>query len=560
MVPTSTLVMIFSMFALDTANVEAHQVADVYYATKMADRFTLFAAHRKSEVDQMHEKEQTRLQEAIQSAPDLHDKSVLEVTETRNEESRLESQNALNEMLNFVTTLKQAMGARGSAVSCLDLTCGMNAICQDSMVRGARCTCIDGYEGDGFVCNPPSSFMAHALFEVSRSPISSQVADIHVSLLHGGTVAVLYRDISRQHRGYMMLGKPDATTMRWTPPSPFSKESQAFGPTLVQLRNSTAVAIAYRDQNRGGSGILHSGVYDPSRSEIRMGALRAFAKHQAQGVTMVPLPDSRLALLYSEHVLQGPAKLLAGGAMYGTAVLARVHGDGSAPELFGKHRFLSGPVSRLTSTMLSPTSFVVAYRQGDTTSDGKKAEASCILANLIGTELVFHPKPLSLEPEMSQMWARSLALIQDNTFTYTYHSGNEKKTKQAVIHADPRTHDMTLLQKPTVISEGFTPFVGTVSTSAPLLERDSKVTSLLQKEGPRLFTYYNSDGTSNPRARMCKVARGGLPSECRELDWARRDLSAAAGTPLADGRMLFVFTDARGIPFYQFVGLLEPDL
>jgi hypothetical protein len=236
---------------------------DVYYVSKMVDKFAAFSAKHKGAVDTFHINEQKRLEDAITQAESDEDKTLLEVTATRNEESRLEAQNAFNEMTNFVSTLKQAMGAEGGVAVCEDLTCGSHGYCAVDAAIGAKCFCKAGYQGDGFVCKPPSQFQPQALIKYASTQSLPQVADMHVSLLQDGHVGVAFRDMSDVHKGKVIVGKPNIDGMTWGEPVLISDGSGAFGPVLVALPETQAVAIAYRDEDRGGSAVLRSGKFDP---------------------------------------------------------------------------------------------------------------------------------------------------------------------------------------------------------------------------------------------------------------------------------------------------------
>lgn len=567
----------------------ATATADVYYVTKTADKFASFSAWRRRAVDEFHYAEQARLERAIQQASRGEDKSLLEVTATFNEESRLEAQNAFNEMQNFVTTLKQSMGAVGSAASCQDLMCGTRAFCAESAAEGVRCRCEEGYEGNGFVCNPPTNPSPHTLIYSAPNQPPPQVADLDITMLPGNVVVVAYRDVNMLHRGFLMVGGAEVSRMRWGAPACFSGSSQAFGPALVGLDGVPGgLAIAYRDENRGGSGFLLGARVDQATlSLVNLSVAKPFARHLAQGTSLVAFPQSRVAVFFAEHVLGGVAGRLSGGAMYGAALLAQVPAGGAAePQLLGKHRFEAGPVARIHATRVSPSSFVVAYRRGESAVDNnaaprpmalavaghgataalidsaaptrESAEASCILGQLRGSELVFEPQPVLLEPGATQIWARSVALVQENVISYTYHSGNEQLTKQAILSADPVTRRLTVLRQPEVIGRGFTPYVGTLSTA--LVQGDAAQPVLLQEEGPRLLTYYSHGSSGHVQARMCKVNGAGVPMACTDLDWPNQEVLSAAGAPVGDGRLLLVFTDVRGAPHYQLIGLLEDAL
>ena len=56
-----------------------------------------------------------------------------------------------------------------------------------------------------------------------------QVADVSVAMLQDNRVAVAYRDVSRDNRGYVMFGQAGLDGIAWGYPVKFSNESQASG-------------------------------------------------------------------------------------------------------------------------------------------------------------------------------------------------------------------------------------------------------------------------------------------------------------------------------------------
>jgi len=536
----------------------------------MGDRFLGFMTKHQEAVNKFGTAEQDRLKSAIMNAKHPHDKQLLETTARVNEENRLEAQNAFSEMANFVTTLKQAMGAVGSASRCQDLTCGAHAYCVTERTLGARCLCKDGYQGNGFVCKTTTQFAMHSLMQFQPGQVRPQVADIHVSTLQGDTLVAVYRDISNSHKGYALLGHATADNMRWHSPVLFSNQSQAFDPVVVQLEEDGGpkggIAIAFRDANRGGDGILLGGRIDRMTGQMTLGVPKAFARHQAQAMAMLPLSDSRVAVIFAEHVLGKQTGQLRGGAMYGASLLAQVHSNGQAPEVINKDRFASGPIARLSATALSPSLFAIAYRQGEVEPRTKQAEAACIAGQVHRNHILFNSPAVLLEPEQTNIWSRSLARIGENLLAYTYHSGNERETKQAIIRADPRTHRLEVVHGPEVLARGFSPLVGSVALVPTKEELEKKktgpfslsLTQRRQQSTVRLLTYVAHAGAKPAEARLCGISSGGVPSGCQALPWAGRDMAAASGTPLSDGRFLFLFTDSRGNPYYQFVGLMDP--
>lgn len=514
-------------------------VVDVYYVVKLLDKFKNYAVKHQALSDVRHGQEMERLQEAMENSDESEDKTLLEATATENEESKLESQNAFNEMLNFVNTLKNAMGAKGSAPSCEDLTCGEHAVCVDTVMEGAGCKCEDGYEGDGFLCKPPISFTAHPLipFESKPGAAAPQVGEIHITVFQISRVAVVFRDVSKGEKGYFMLGRAGVAKMAWNYPKLFSNQTKAYGPVIAGLPNGR-VAIAWRDQNVGGMGYIMGGQINPKTSLCTLGETIAFARNQAHGYAAIVLPNSRVALMYSERQLDSSGKTK---AMHGSALLTQIEKDGVPKEL-GKYHFAEGPITRLMATRLSSDSFVVAYRaeaEGE-----KKEEANAIWAQMKGSELMFDPHPISLAPDETEIWGRDVSLVAKDYFAYSFHAGGEQVTKQAIVRVDPGTHKMTIVDGPSPIDEAPTPYVQSVSL--PFAPR-----------APHTFTYYQKPGSGIARAKVCPITPQGKMRDCTDLNFVGYELSTVAAEPLGEGRLLFVFADTTGTPYYQFVGLFD---
>lgn len=534
-----------------------HIGADVNYIAEMAGRFAQFASSHEGAVDASSAADQARLEEALVSAVSAEDKALIESGVTSSEVSHFEGRDALASMLKLAANIRHAIGAQGSATSCRELSCGENAICQQVMQGVAQCRCIAGYMGDGFVCNPPTSFVEYSLIHPSPGKDELQLADLHVTPLGNSRVAVVYRDISRSNHGYLMVGDAQPLKMSWSAPMLISSQSQVFNPKLVELQGGGGLAIGYRDQDRDGLGILHGVGLSPGEKvedgkplkHCVISPPKTFARHQAQSMVLLPLTGSHVVVLFAEHMTGGLASHLLGGAMYGSAVVANVRTDGSLPEMAGKHRFATGPVARLSAAMLSPASFVVAYRRGENDASAPRAEASCTFVQVRDNELVFATQPLSLEPDRTQIWARSVAPISENTFAYTYHSGDEQVTKQAVLRVDPETHQVSLLREPQVIGRGFTPYVGSLSSAGA---GDCKQASSL------LFTYFTGDSSGNARAQYCRFGSEGESVGCKDMPWSSRELLSVSGARMDDGRAVLVYTDVRGSPYYQLLGLAEP--
>lgn len=546
-----------------------------YSLTEMTDRFEAYMVQKQAQLENFGESENARLGTAVLAAPHPQEKLLVEAALKGNEESRLEAQNAFVEMRNFVNTFKQIIGAAGDAGTCEELTCGEHAYCTMDRARGshpdigaigARCVCNAGYQGNGFVCHTPSEFALTPLLPSQPGAPHLQLADLHINTLEGNVVIALYRDITNSHKGYAIVGKAGPDSMKWHAPVLFSKQSQAFSPVLVQLisANSTGIAIAYRDANRGGNGLLLGGRVDPANGAVILGAPKAFARHQAQGMQMLPLSESRVAVIFAEHLFQNQDDLNLGGSMYGASLLARVASDGAIPQILGKTRFAIGPVARLSATAIAPDSFGIAYRQGGVTDDSSKiAEAACIVGQLHRNQLLFNAPAVFLEPDKAHIWARSLSLVGKDTISYTYHSGDEKITKQAILHVDHQTHRLEVVHGPEVFADGFSPVVGSVALVPDLADasehpRERSTAMRQEPQGSVLLTVLGHMAPKPAEARLCRISPSGIPQTCKALKWSSDNLSnlaSVSGTTVSDGRFVFTMTDATGKAYYQMVGL-----
>lgn len=468
------------------------------------------------------------------------------------EEQRLERQDVEGKAANFVATQKNVMGTRSSSAnSCGELVCGDLGYCDHGLGSQATCRCQAGYEGNGLVCNPPANFVEHALIAAKPGVAPPQVADLHVSTLSGRSVAVTFRDISRK-QGFIVIGDAHDGGMRWGPASLIGE--QVFGPVTAELPGSGLLAMAYRTKDVAGDGVLRCVRREPDRSVI-FGKPYVFANLQAQAMSLVGMPQSRVAVLFAEHLAQGKA-----GAphfeMHGSSILAEVSGDLEAPKLLGKSHFADGPVSRISVAPLSPTLFAVAFREGQDSeaSPSSSREASVALAELWDSSLVFTMKPIPLEPSKDEIWARSVAGLGHNAFAYTYHSGTEQVTKQAVLRLDPESHKLVILQQPQVIAFGFTPFVSTVGTVQQEEPQMASQVELLQSHGHRLFTFLGAEG-AHGQGTICAVSQG-LPVGCKNSGKTFREVVSATSAPIGDGRVFLLSVDAKGSPYYSLVGLL----
>lgn len=550
---TTLALLIHTSQSLDVNHaLRRNSVSSANVVSDVASRFSALLQQlhdRDAEQSLLDAADAERTRSTIQEAISAKDKALLEKAYELQEESRMEEENARGMASSFAATLQQFSGQAEGASSCKGLACGGNGFCDESQ-EGARCRCKAGYEGTGLVCNPAASFVEHPLISEAPGSKAPQVADLHVSSLRDNAVAVAFRDASRQNRGFLVIGVAQDSGMRWSAPALLSS-SAVFGPVLAELEDSS-LAIAYRTDDRGGDGVLLAARRD-AENRIQLGSPRVFTHYQAQSMSLIALPQSRVVVLFAEHQ---PNKAAPGKwEHFGTSLLFGMDetlGGQMVPRVLGKYHFAQGAVSRISAAPLSSKLFAIAYRQGRSQNMEKvedkfqSREASVSLAELWGSELVFTTKSLSLEPQKEQIWARSVAGLGDGAFAYTYHSGAEQLTKQVVLRLNAE-HRLEMIQEPRVVASGFSPFVSTVST----VQRNEKA----QEPGHRLFTFIGGQHGAQGQGQICGVNDRGIPDHCQDVGATGREVLAVATTLLTDNRVFLLTSSANGVPYYTLVGL-----
>jgi len=527
---------------------------DVYYTAEMLDKLSLYLKKSHHSMEARYDLENQRLSAAISGAPpNSADREALQDALKRNEASRQESLAASLEMLQFYWAVKAMMGSKSEAPGCRFLACGRHAVCVENGGK-AHCSCEPCFEGDGFICRPTpcgpvTDFSAQPLFgqppigyPVVKSVTPRGVAELQIVALASDRLAVAARDAHNGNRGVLIIGQATSTETLWGAWKEFSGGLKTFGIALAGFPNGR-LAIAFRDEDRGGTGYLMAGFLNRTKKYVlEYVKPEAYAKDQAQRATLVPLASSRVACLYSEHASGASAKAKPFGGM----ALVQV-GVGGKLKTLGKYRFAHGElVTRITATPLSPSSFVMAYRvvPGPAAPPGEPSkELSAIWVGMHGTELMVDPHPVAIEPDRVNMWARSVALVSQNLIAYSYQSGAERQTKLVTLRVDPKTHRLKIVDGPHILSKGGTSFLHGVSLPSG-------------SASPKTFTYFQKPGET-ATAQVCRISPQGNITSCQEVPWADAELKAVSGVRLPDGRLAFAFANMHGAPQYQILGPKE---
>jgi len=513
--------------------------ADVYYVAEALDKLKLATAKQQFAAEERYKLEKERLTAATEQALLPADRSLLESTVEATEESRMEEMNAFKAMYNMYYTMKAAFGAAATAPSCEFMTCGEHGRCVSDGVA-ASCECKPCFEGNGFMCKPSTCSPTKSFTAQPMSLHMKQVpafTDVAVAVFRQNRLAVAFRDDKQGGRGFLMLGTAGEAEIKWGQMHSYSKQKKAFSPQIV-IMPTGRIVVQFRDALKDGTGYLGGGrVYEKDPSKAIMLRPVGFVKGQDEAASLVSLASSRVVCLFA-HPQLGKEQA------YGGAIFLQVVKGGSI-SVIGKYRFAEHLVTDVAAVALRPNSFVVAFRdppRADEPSTAFSRELSVVWMSMQDNELVVDPHPIVIEPETKEMGPRSVSLISENLFSYSYQSKSQQKTKMAIVRVDPDTHRMTVTDTPKEVASGDTKFVKSISLP-------------FQSLAPHSLTYIQHP-RGNGVAETCRISPRGKISDCQELPWANTRMSSVSAARLGDGRLVFVFGDDKKdpLPYYQMLG------
>lgn len=527
---------------------QRRNTSDVYVVTNLLDELKVFAHKEDVASEQRYQDEHARLAAAMQlTAPGSGDRQKLELALKYADEDRVERRVALTETLEYYYTAKSMLGAATSAPDCRFLACGAHASCRQ---HGARvsCECDACYEGNGFTCRsvpctaktlgsaaPVRGPMPPGFPVVSREA-PGKVAELQLAVFGNDQIAVVLRDAEAGHRGSLIVGRTNGMAVEFG----FREQlglMPAFGPRLAGLPNGRLVII-FRDAEVNGTGYVMSASVNGTALQSVLSAPMPIAHGQSERGALVALSASRVVCLFSEHTMKDGVVTRA----WGTAALVEVKPAGVV-QVHGKYHFSQGfELTRFSAVALTPTSMIASFRALPlpTRPSGEPSRELCaVWMGLDGDELLVDPHPIGLEPQRRGMLARDVALVSENTFSYSYESGTDRATKMVVLQVDPATHRMTILSGPKVLAKGPVRFLASLS-----LPSDG--------ESPMTFTMFQRPHESC-MAEACRISPMGRIADCKDIAWADNELVDVSAGRLSDGRAAFAFATISGTLLYQLL-------
>lgn len=531
---------------------EPTSAARLRFVLSTLQKFKKFADGGIDSAEKRHDDEEKRIQASLISSEDPSVRQALNLSIQSNEQSLLETKKIYQNMAAFsdsMASFVSAANSKGSA--CEQTSCGINAGCTDT-TDGAQCVCKEGYVGLGEDCHPPPEFRPHRIMLEGQVGVQTQAGHMSVCVFETNSIAIVFNDASRGMIGRIIVGSVrEGGLADLAPPEQFTAPGgKAYNP-VVQGSADKRILVAWRDENRGGTGWIRAaemGVNNVVGADLALawGSPTAIANDQAHKMAVVPLPNSRFAVLYSDKVA---AQAHTPAESFGSSLLLQVGAAGVTTVVGGGSiRFTDSAVCRLEVTRTSLTSFVVAARASPALDDmdqsqSVRQEAMAIYAEVDGDNLVFDPNAVNIEPSATGIWARGVSLIDVNTFAYAYQVGeNTMKIAVVEITRDPQaTSRMNVVHAPAVVRTGFSKVVNMLSV--PYTTAD-----------PHTLTYYESGDHSYVNICTWTASEKRL-HECEDFMWLGEKTTSVAGVHLGGGKAFMVFSTAAGTPYYTVFGL-----
>lgn len=518
------------------------------YLMRTLNKFKDFATQSRAGVEARHKAEEARLKAALKQTKDQGTILALQQSVTSNAESLIETNRVYNNMVNFASSMGKFLDqATTKGSSCEQTQCGLFSSCTDTAV-GAQCVCNEGYVGNGKDCAAPPEFMPHHLLFQGSGTVQPKATNMHVSLFGRNNIAVVFVDMARGGDGRVVVGNVREAGMAvMSPPDSFTNlGSQAFDPVVAGTEDRR-ILIAWRHLNQKGSCWMRAAAMGTTtirgaEQHLQWGKPVNFCKQQSHKMAAVSLPGNRVAVLYADQIKASPE---APAESFGNSALMQI-GEKGDLKMFGNFRFADSAVCRLEVTKLTPKTFVVAARAAPMVDEMEpsvqvKQEAAAFFGEMTGDDLAFDPNPVNIEPKGKDIWGRGVSLIAPNTFAYSYQRGTDNTMMMAVVHVNETTHRMKVVQKPTKIRDGFSPYVSMLSV--PYTASD-----------PHTLTYY--DGPQNSMINVCSwdPVKAHL-NKCEDFAWVQGRAKSVSGVHLGGGKSFMVFAPESGTPYYAVFGL-----
>lgn len=513
----------------------------------MLEKFKSSAAAHQKDVEANHMAEGAKLQNGMATAIEDGTKVALQQSISSNEESMLETEKIYDNMVDFadaMTHLVNSAHTQGSA--CEVTTCGLHAACTNTMA-GAVCVCNEGYVGNGQNCHAPPEFKPHSLL-ANEGRSDMKTADMDVCLFADDKVAVVFRDTTDGNIGRLMVGRIfESGSVKFSPSEQFTQPNEKAYDPVVQASPDKRLLIAWRDQAKSGNGWVRGAALGTTAIRgadlaITWGVPFSVATRQGHKMAMVSVENNRFAVMYSDVVSSTHHD-----TSFGNSLFAEVAQTGAVSEL-GRYRFADFPVCRLEVTKVTPTAFVLAARGTSATDDMDPnvlihQEAVAVYGEAVGSDLMFNPNSVNLEPAETDIWARGISLIAPYTVAYAYQDGKANAMKMAVMKIDPTTKGFNVLQQPAVIGAGVSPYV-------------SMLNMPYTPEDPHTLIYYQSKDGASSRVNLCSWStKESALQNCQDFTWLGEPVTTVSGAHLDGGKALMVFATESGTPFYSLFGL-----
>jgi len=524
------------------------QYARMSYLIQTLGKYKRLAETGLAGVRERHSSEALKLAQAVAEASnDTNVRKALEASVVSNELTLADTEKVYTNIINFSKSVESLLQAATSKDSgCEQTACGMHSSCTET-TSGAVCVCDEGYVGLGTDCAVPPELKPRTLLYEGTGGTVTQATDMHIAVFEQNVVGIVFRDITRGNIGRVVIGSVrEAGMSDLAPPEQFTASgAKAYDPVIAGTEDGR-FAVAWRDEARSGACYMRGGALGTTNirgatKSITWGTTIQFCKDQAHKMAIVSLPANRVAVMFADKVM---ATRHTPTEYFGNSIFAQIDPIGDVT-VGGAFRFANYAVTRLEATKISSKAFVVAARGASEVDEmeGKpldtKQQAIAIYGEVLETTLIFDPTPVNLAPNSEDIWARDVSLIAPNTFAYAYQDGGQQNIKLAVVQVDPMANStanrMSLLVQPTVIHNGFSPYVNMLSVPYTAAE-------------PHTLVYYEANGISQIHTCTWDFENYKL-TQCEAMPWLNAKVTSVSGVHLGGGKAYLTFAPESGRPY-----------
>jgi len=490
-----------------------------------------------------------------------------------------------------------------------DVTCGENSVCTQTM-KGAQCICEQGYVGDGEICeslDTVASGESPPIVNFGTAGAGERIADISLTRVGNDKLAMVYRNMDRRNRGYLVLGSYGNTgNVAWGTPEMFSWDLPPAANATSKLVGKTEswsphvsgtpdgkILIVFRTKEKFGSCRIAKAQIDSlkARNYVDFSPVLGFCDGTAHSpmVGLTIADRNRFAVFYSTNMPGTTTRYVGVAKLFDITGHVMPMGDGFFE--FAGHKVEALKVIPSTP----PTSFFLSYKGPQKVDEmGKTIVQESVLGfgEFAEDALSFLPTTLSMEPS-AEMQISTMDIGSSGSgptpgsflaFSAYYSAvrkastlklieldkmAEEPQKKFKVLNQDTSLNPISLAEVASttsgsngnsVLNTGFTPFISAIIMGdEPNVGPTGKVTSTTV---PRTvgFFYEPEDSGKMTLLHICEIDESNT-AEIQLVDCRDKVLRESGGirelksVSLGFGRVAVLSTNMHHQPSFKLFSL-----